>query len=286
MKLLYNRFLITADAHAKATLPIKGHNGEFLELDKEFDPYLHATQVGEIYAAPHHFDESSIDSRNLLPGTTVWFHHHVCQPKNKWMIQGDEYYQCHFSQIWAKVENEELIPMDEWLFLSPIPEADEDRFSEAGLELREGGGTLPGTGIVFAASEHCKKMGLIPGEKVYFVREADYSITIGGKDLWRMKLSAIVAIERNGELFPLADKILIKEHPHSDTVERNGLILPWSERDKQLYGTVQHTGSEITCCKAGDEIVFYPGIFTSLRFKDQDYSIVRKDYLLYLNPNK
>ncbi len=207
MKLFKNYFMITADADLNSTLPVIGLNGEKLKLDKQFNPYHHSTQIGTIAEVPDTFSESSIDSNTLKKGDTVWFHHFVCQPKNLWLIKGEEFYQAKWELIWAKVEDGKLIPINQWIFVEPISEEEEDMYY-GGIQLHDARENLQQVGTAFAVSAHAQKMGVNVGDRVHFIKDADYEIEIDDKKLWRMKLPTIVAVERDGKLYPLSDKIL------------------------------------------------------------------------------
>lgn len=283
MRLIQNKFLITADADAKSALPIKGMNGEALYLDRKFDPYGSATQIGEIAHVPMEFDERSIDSHNILPGDTVWFHHFVCQPKNEWLINGKSFYQANWDQIWAKVKNEQLIPVNDWIFVEPILERAEALFAGDVFRLKDERENMKGVGKVFALSDHASHMGLSVNDHVYFIKDADYEIKIGDKMLWRMKLSAVVAITNDRRLvIPLRDKIVVSYTKSETAYEVNGLWVPPSMRDKTLEGKVVEIGKDITCVKQGDKIVFFPGMFTNFTFGNRDYAILRKEFLIYI----
>ena len=281
MRLTTNRFLITADADSKSVLPIKGMNGEFLYLDRKFDLYGTATQIGTIAHTPMQFDDKSIDSHILKQGDTVWFHHFVCQDKNRWLIKGEEFFQAHYNQIWAKVEDERLIPMNDWLFVEPILEEESEMFI-GDLQLKQDRENVTGQGKVFATSTYAKEMGIKDGDSVFFVKDADYSIKIGEKDLWRMKVNAIVLINRKGELIPLRDKILVKYKHKEDKHLREGLWIPPSMQDKSLEGIVMCYGIDITCVKKYDHVVFYPGMFTNITWNNEDYAVMRKEFLIYV----
>jgi co-chaperonin GroES (HSP10) len=281
VRLTKDKFFVSCDPDAGSLLPIIGINGVRLFLDKRFDPYLHATRFGTIEEAPAEFSPKSIDSHLLRSGDSVIFHHFVAQDKNQWMIKGKEYFQAHFEQIWAKVENEQLVPINDWLFLSPIEETADDLMF-GNIQVRDYTQNKQGVGICFAVSEFGRKMGILPGDKIHIIREADYQINIGGQDLWRVRMQAIVCIERAGELVPLNDKVIIKEDERQDTAFVGNIMIPISERSKDLYGTVQKVGKDVTVVQEGDNVGFLHGVFTKFEINDQPYAIVRKENIIYI----
>ncbi len=281
VQLLQDNFFVTADADFNTTLPIVGVNGMRLVLDKKFDPYLHATRFGTIAEVPATFSQKSIDSHTLKKGDTVWFHHFVAQEKNKWMIKGEEFFQAHFEQIWAKVENDQLIPVEDYLFLSPIEETEED-VQFGAIQLRELGEVKKGVGICFAVSEYGKKMGINPGDKVHIIKSADYEVTIGENTLWRVRLQAVVCLEKDGHLIPLADKVIIAEEPRSDMAYSGNLVIPISLRSKDIYGKVIAVGAQIGCVVEGNEVCFLHGVFTKFEINGSPFAILRKENIIYI----
>lgn len=290
MQLLRDKFMISADPDAKEFLPIMGLDGEPIRLARQFDPYRHSTQIGVIAEVPLEFSEASIDSHTLKVGDTVWFHHFVCQPKNRWMIGGKEMFQASWDQIWAKVEDGKLIPMNEWLFVEPILESEENTFL-AHLQLREQREFLPLVGKVYALSNKAQEMGINPGDMIHFIRNADYEIEIDGKKLWRMKIQAVVAIEREGysqshppdltgDLIALSNRIIVKADERPEYVERAGIQLPNSEREKQHYGTVTSVGKEITEVKNLDRVCFLHGTSSVIMKGNNEFAVIKKTNLI------
>lgn len=281
MKIQKDRFFVSCDQDANSTLPIIGLNGIPLVLDKKFDPYLHATRFGIIEEIPSEFSANSIDSHLLKPGDQVFFHHFVAQDKNKWLINGRELFHAHFEQIWAKIENDQLVPINDWLFLKPIEESEEE-LMVGNIQLRSYTQTKQSVGVCFAVSEFGKMLGILPGDKVHIIRDADYSINIGGEDLWRVRLQSIVCLERNRELIPLKEKVIIKEDQRSETAFSGNIMVPISERSKDLYGTVMSVGAGVTCVEKGDNVCFLHGVFTKFEINDEPYAIVRKENIIYI----
>lgn len=280
MRLLKNRFLIKADPDQKKTISIEGLDGKPFLLATQYDPYRYSTQIGEIYEAPLEFSEDSIDTHTLKKGDTIYFHHHVCQPKNEWLIKNESFYQCGYKQIWAKVENGQLVPVNDWIFVEPILESEDEMFA-GGLRLHATQENLQQIGTAFAVSQYAQDMGIKKGDRVHFVKDADYEIEIDGKLLWRMKVAAVIAIEEDELLYPLADKILIKEDERDDRVWRGGLLMPASERPKQFYGSVVSVGKNAEVVKPDDRVCFFHGMSTRMYFQDEEYAIIKKENIVY-----
>lgn len=285
MQLLKDKFFVSCDQDSGSTLDIIGINGLALILDKKFDPYLHATRFGIVEEVPAEFSPKSIDSHLIKPGDEVFFHHFVAQEKNEWLIKGKQLFQAHYEQIWAKIENKQLVPINDWLFLSPIEETEEDlNIVGSNIQIREYTQNKQSVGVCFAISEYGKKMGIAIGDIVHIIKEADYKINIGGKDLWRIRLQSVVCIERNGELIPLNDKVIIRENDRSDVAMVGDILIPISERSKDLYGKVLKVGSDVPMCmvKEDDNVCFLHGVFTKFEINDQPYAIVRKENIIYI----
>lgn len=253
MQLLRNFFLVTADADAGQILPIKGLNGEFLTLDTKFDPMRHATRVGRIACVPVVFDSTCIDSNTLKVKDKVLFHHFVCHDDNKWIIDGKTYYRAIWEHVWAKIEFDKLVPINDWLFVDPTEST------------------------IFALSNYCKSLGLSEGDKVKFLPNADYELKIGDKIYWRMKVSSIVVIEKDGEVHPLVGQFLIEQDEQDDRVVKNGLLLPESMRSKTFTGTI------VSGVFKGDKVTYFRGMYGNFDFNGKNYSVLTHKQIVCTN---
>lgn len=292
MRLLRDKFMILADPNLKAYLPILGLNGTPLRLSRQFDPYRHSTQIGVIHEVPMEFSEESIDSHLLKKGDTVWFHHFVCQPKNRWMIDGVEMFQASWGQIFAKIEEDgTLVPMNEYVFVEPIIEGDGDLWA-AGLKLRDTAQAVQMVGTAFAVSAKASSLGINRGDKIHYMKGADYEMNIEGKKLWLMKIQHITAIERDpgyinthppglhGNLVPLANRVIVREDERPEYVERFGMKLPNTERPKQHYGVVTGVGSEITEIGTLDQVCFLHGTSAVIYKDGAEFAVLKKENII------
>ena len=282
MRIIQDNFLLDIDANAGANLAILGENGVHLVIDKKFDPYRHSTRFGIVAECPSRFSPPSIDSEMIKKGDEVIFHHFVAQPKNQWYIDGKELYQAHFTQIFARVNEGYLQPINDWIFIEPIQETEDD-IKIGDLYLREHTDVKKGFGTVVAASNLSKKNGVSVGDRLHIIKDVDYEMEIGGKKLWRVRLQQVVCIERDGKLLPLNDKVLVKEDPRPETLMSGDLMLPLSMRSKDVYGEVLEVGEQ---CKEivsiGERVCFLHGVFSRHNIYGAWYSLVKKENLIYV----
>lgn len=284
MRVFRDFFLVTAAAESSSVLPIKGYNGEFLTLDTKFDPVKHSTRIGRISSVPLDFSEKSIDSNTVKMGDKVLFHHFVVQPHNAWLIDRKTYYKAIWEHVWAKIEFDKLIPLNDWVFVEPIREEESALFCDT-LKLKEYTENISQTGIVFASSGHCKLKGLFEGTKIHFIKDADYEIKFGDKIFWRMKLGAVLTTENDGEIYPLANQILVEQDEQPDKVEKVGLLMPENQRRKELSGTIRGVGDGMdlhTQTLVGDRVTYFRGMFGNFNYWGKNYSVLNPLDVIYV----
>lgn len=263
-------FLVRADKDAKQTTSIKGHDGENLILDTDFQKYYHATQVGEVAFSPQIIDSEYLNDNPVKDGDQVLFHHFVCQEDNAVKYNGETLFQCEYFHIWARIVNTKLEPLEDFIFVEPILEPEENISTPGGLLLRAERQNLSGCGKVFALSKEAKKYGIRMGDVVFFTKDADYGINVMDHDLYRMRIRNIIGVERNGKLVCLTNKMLVLDITEDEL--RGGLIYRRNERERT--GKVCNIGEDIKGIAIGEKISYFNGLASKLRYCGIDYSFL------------
>ncbi len=277
MKLIKDSFLIRADKDSKRVTTIVGHNGEKLLLDTDFNKYHHATQVGEVAFAPQIIDKEYINDNPVKQGDMVVFHHFVCHEDNAVIYGGEVLYKCEYYHLWGKIVNSKLEPLEEFIFIEPILEPEENMKTSAGLLLREDRALMKGIGRVWSLSKQAKKIGLRLGDIVFFTKDADYDIKIADMDLYRMSIRNIIGVERNGQLACLSNKMLVVDI--TEEQERNGLIYKKHERER--FGRVCNMGEDIKGIAYGDVVSYFNGLASELNYNGVKYSFLKEEDVNY-----
>lgn len=276
MKVMQDLFLVEADKDLNRTTKIKGHNGEYIIIDTECNQFEHSAQIATIAHTPINITSKYKYNNPLNVGDTVFIHFHVIVPKHILEVEGKEAYNCPYFQIWAKIENEKLIPLEEYIFVQPIPEKESDLFCGK-LRVKLHQEDVRGVGVVFAPSISAKEFGIKEGDKVFVTRNADLEVDILGMKLWRMRIRNIVGIERDEELVCPNGKIVILDI----TEPKESVFITEEEYKKERIGIV--VGNELTeNLKVGDKISFWNGVETSLNYKNKIYSFITLENVNYV----
>lgn len=284
--LVRNTFFVTAENvnHKKLT-NIIGHNGKPLFVDTDFHKFEHSQQVATIYSKPlliesNHNGDYLYDN-TLQKGDTVIVHHHVCQ-KEKVVMDGDnKVFRCDYYNIMAKTQGGtnnkvdicEIVPLEKFVFVQPIVEP--IKKSTTGLILTTHEGVEQGSGYVYCLSKQAVEAGIKKGDKVFYSSKSDYEIEILGVKLYRMRIRNIIAIERDGQLWCMNNKVLIMELPKKKT----RLIMPDNSSEKD--GVVVRTGESTIGIMAGDKVNFCYGVSERLRWNNAIYGAIDQKHINY-----
>jgi len=280
MKILRNEYLIDTDPEMNSRKVIEDQEGEKREIfiDTSWDKVQHAVKFGTIFKVPISFDEHYSHGHEVKEGDKVCFHQFVVQDSNIIEYNGKKYWRAHFQHVWAIIEENEIKPLDRWLFVKPIK--DESNTTESGLVKSVFNEYVKNKGIVEASSVYAEGFGIKKGDLIHFMSDADYPIEINGDLYYRMRIDSVICIERDGALVPLRNRVIVKE----DVIERP-LHLP-SVLTPQRYGTVIDAGSDFFDVKIGDYVCFVYGIGTNLSINGEDFCLLRRDHLLWKRDEK
>lgn len=202
MKLLKNVYFIQSDENANKS--IKGENGEELYLDTDFNPYTYTNKIGVIAETPKVCDHNY----NLKKGDTVLIHHSVVRELNEVVLGEEKYWRCANYNIFATINNQVLKPMRDFIFVDPI----EDTHTHIGdFQIKFDDKPLAQKGIISYLGEDIAKLGVLVGDEIQYTKNANYSVNVGDKELYRMRERNIRLITRNGVPVLLDDQILTKE---------------------------------------------------------------------------
>lgn len=198
MRALKNFYLIKADENANKT--IKGPNGP-LYLDIDFNPNLYTTKVGTVYACPEMCDSEY----DLKDGETVLLSHSIVKDDNKIIIDGETLWKAAYYNIFATLKEGILTPMRDFLFVEPI----EDTNTHYGkLQIKFDDKKVAKRGIVRYVGSLMEEIGIKPGDEVQFTKFANYSVKVGDKELYRMRLRNLRLVVREGKPLLLPGQVL------------------------------------------------------------------------------
>lgn len=129
-------------------------------------------------------------------GMICWFHFNTFQEENLVMINGERFYSCDYSGVFAVQEkpNSDLIMVGGWVLVEPIKEG-----GNLGSLIDPNEKVLSGTGIVRHIGEPRTGHELNPapkaGDRIWFKEVNEFENEIAGKKYWCVRQSAIDMIE-------------------------------------------------------------------------------------------
>lgn len=139
---------------------------------------------------------------DIKVGDIIYFHHHVADPAN--MVEPD-IYTCEYRQIFGRLRDGVFTPVEEWVFCEPIMYEGEVRssglliphlvskVSQKGFEGQEIGKWHPSEAIIKYVPEYYKDQ-LNIGDRIAFIKNADYDMKVEGQVMFRMMLDSIMYV--------------------------------------------------------------------------------------------
>lgn len=262
-----NNFLVEVDSQFVQPA-IKG-----FFLDTDFNPRLLATKVGKIHSGSVRIDAPNKYDVPLNIGDNVVFGHNVCQKNNK---VSENVFRCPYHAIFAKIDGDTLLPVEEIIFCEPIRE---ESFSIGGFEIN--GSISKNTAKIYAMSKSAKDSGLQSGDVVFFTKDADYAVNVLGRDLYMMRLRNIIGIERDGKLKTFRNRLLVKNKTKLGNI---GDIKKIYYQTSLQVGEVLDGG--ISGIAVGETLTYLNGPASICRWKGDDYAFIDERNIKYVLNDK
>jgi co-chaperonin GroES (HSP10) len=165
-------------------------------IETKFNEFEHRVMEGEVVGIPEKYKTP------VSVGDTLYFHHHVVITPQI-VDEKNKLYQVNFSPegghstqsyVVKKKGTDEIIALNDWVFLDPIePEAKlkSDIIEIVSFE------EVPNTkGKIMYASDKIKELGLKIGDVVWFTKNSDYEMQIDDKKLWRVLIQNLTIVEK------------------------------------------------------------------------------------------
>jgi len=265
MRSVKDNFFISADPDMNKKLDINGPDGKPLFIDIDFNPYAYSTRIGIITHVPEILDDKWDNDNPLVVGDTVMFHHHVVQEENKIKIKlnGKYIYKADYGQIFAKIEDKDVIPLETVMYVQSIQESEEDLFCGS-FKIKEETEEINNVGIVRYLSHQAQAAGIQKGDKIFYTDYANYKTDVFGHNFYRVRLRNIRLVERDNKLIFLNDVVVL-------------------ENGNSVYGV----GENITDLEIGNEVHYYQGVFSKVNYRGKELiSIKRENVNLIIKYNK
>ena len=165
---------------------IKLSNGQEIWLDTSYERYWNARQYGIVKLVSKNIRKRVDDGLTLKKGDKVYFHHFCIDEKMSSEFGGENIYKVNYEQIYCIVRDGKIIMTMDYVFVRPIKSEDKIK----GLYVQSKESTKEG--VVAHTNKFSKEDGFKVGDKIVFVKDANYDMTIEGERLFRMKNSEIL----------------------------------------------------------------------------------------------
>lgn len=163
-------------------------------VDSRFNPFQHRVMAGEVVSVPSKYDTG------VSVGDTLYFHHHVVmtpqlfdKEKDLYIVNYDPQGGHNTQAYLYKDKNGKLTAIQDWVFLDPIKE---EGLKSSVIEVFTNEAPANRRGKVKFPSVALGEYGIEVGDVVYFVKNADYEMTIEGEKIWRMLHTSLEVVEK------------------------------------------------------------------------------------------
>jgi len=165
-------------------------------IETKFNEFEHRVMEGEVVGIPEKY------KTQVAIGDTLYFHHHVVITPQV-LDEKNDLYQVNYSPdgghatqsyIVKKKDTDEIIALDDWVFLDPIKP--EPKLKSDILELVSFEEEVNYKGKIMYASDKIKELGLKIGDVVWFTKNSDYEMQIDDKKLWRVLIQNLTIVEK------------------------------------------------------------------------------------------
>ena len=139
---------------------------------------------------------------DIKVGDTIYFHHHVADEAN---MVDEDVYLCEYRQIFGRTRDGVFLPIEDWVFCEPISYEGETRSSglviphlisgmtQKGFEGQVIGKWHPSEAVVKHVPPRYHN-DLKPGDRISFIRNADYDMKIEDEVLFRINADHIMYV--------------------------------------------------------------------------------------------
>ena len=269
MQLVKDIFFVSADKNALKTLNIGGVD---FHIDTDFTPFDYSTRIGVVTHTPLIIDSKYSYDNKILDNDVVIFHHFVCQPQNEIKVNDIEYFKANYFHIFAKVEDNDIICVEDFIFVEPIKKEYSERFI-GGIQFDyDENSVVQQKGIIRYLSKKAIAFGLNKGDIVYFTKNADYKMEVLGNEYYRMRIRNVVCVERDGNLVCMNDRVLLEELEIEEDFIKT--------KKRESIGKV--IGSNISDINVGDVVGFFSGVMQPIDYKGKKYLLTKKDNINYI----
>jgi len=174
-------------------------NGEPLWVSTHWERYKYTPRYGRVVGIPNKINtinrdrERNIFNEKISVGDIVFFHHYAAHEDNLISYNGIDYYFQNYEDLYAVIRNDKIIPLEDWIFVRPLEETDDD-ISIGGLLIKPNKDIHVRNGqIAYINDYYSKQINVKEGDNIVFEHNSNYPIEINGEMLYRTKVFKVLS---------------------------------------------------------------------------------------------
>ena len=190
--------LFVVELNSQTNEKIVTKNGLELYVDTKFNEFEHRVTEGPVVSTPLKYDTG------VKINDTLYFHHHVVLNSGQSLTGHENHFFVRYSQnethrnqaiAYKSQKDSKIRPLSGWSLLEPVETMDRKKSSP--IEVVEIDKKNPTKGRVCFDAPWLEEIGVKEGDIVGFVKNADYRITIDGKEYYRTRKEDLLYVEES-----------------------------------------------------------------------------------------
>ena len=182
---LNNNVIIERHKHTKDEVDIG--NGKKIFIDTSWYEEDHMIQYGIVKYPPIRLSKWLNTEVELKSGDKVYGHHFIGNDSNKIEIYGKKYNMLPYNMLYVRVRDNKVHMLSDWVLVEKVEDREEDIVTESGIILKTQVQKKEQIGVVKYVNSTSIDFGFKPGDRILFIKDADYEMEIEGEKLFRMK---------------------------------------------------------------------------------------------------
>jgi chaperonin GroES len=240
---------IKANKHAKSEIEVAGIK---MYQDTSYDPMAshNVVQDGQVFTIcekAHHSVLGHEIEIEVSEGDHVYSHHFLTDESRERVFGTKTYYEVRYEELYCKIENEQVIMLNDWNFVSPVEAT--GNVHENGIIMELNKKNQLRVGVIEVPN---KDLGLEKGEMVYFKKGREYEIDVEGTNYYRIRTNDILCKFNS---MKARGKIVIVKPIEKDNMIGN-FIETVAQGQIPERGEVLAMGSDVPDLSVGDEVLF------------------------------
>ena len=172
-----------------------------LYIDTSYDRISHVIQHGIVRYVPKRLSSWMESDVEVKEGDKVYCHHFIGEESNCIEIHGEQLNMMKYNMYYARVRDGKIHMLMNWILVDYLEEKEVNYKTDSGIWLKANAERFEQVGIVRHINSKSKDFDINIGDKVLFIKDADYEMEIEGKKMYRMKNEDVLC-KIEGDVIP------------------------------------------------------------------------------------